>query len=252
MAVTELAGHLLGGVTVYPVGGVVAADDDATFREVFCGDKEARGVVFYASLFFVEAILQQRHETLHDAAGLAQALYRLVGPAGVDVVEVENHRLHGAAEREAQFAVGRVYRMPFRERRVFDEQTGRPRYVPLEPEPVTTGVALVDAWLTWLGAGAEGGVEVFCRGAGVRREDWEGLVRVLSGVSCQEFMTLYALRLADDLLRFTRMRVAEVAARSGFGSERNVYRVFLSRYGMTPRERRLQLQQPGDAGRYRL
>lgn len=95
-------------------------------------------------------------------------------------------------------------------------------------------------------------MEVFCRGAGVRREDWEGLVRVLSGVSCQEFMTLYALRLADDLLRFTRMRVAEVAARSGFGSERNVYRVFLSRYGMTPREHRLQLQQPGDAGRYRL
>ena len=58
MAVAELSGHLLGGVAVYPVGGVVAADDDATFREVFCGDKEARGVVFYASLFFVEAILQ--------------------------------------------------------------------------------------------------------------------------------------------------------------------------------------------------
>ena len=63
----------------------------------------------------------------------------------------------GAAGREAQFAVGRVYRMPFRERRVFDEQTGRPRYVPLETEPVTTGVALVDEWLRWLGAGAEGG-----------------------------------------------------------------------------------------------
>lgn len=158
----------------------------------------------------------------------------------------------GAAGREAQFAVDKVFRMPFKERRMFDEQTGRPRYVPLETEPVATGVALVDAWLRWLGAGAEGGVEAFCKSGGVRREDWDGLVRVLSGVSCQEFMTLYALRLADDLLRFTRMRVSEVARRSGFGSERNVYRVFLSRYGMTPRERRLQLQQPGDAGRYRL
>lgn len=158
----------------------------------------------------------------------------------------------GRTGREAQFAVDRVYRMPFRERRVFDEQTGRPRYLPLETDPVATGVALLDEWLRWLGAGAEGGVDAFCKAGGVRREDWDGLVRVLSGVSCQEFMTLYALRLADALLRFTRMRVAEVAARSGFGSERNIYRVFLSRHGTTPREHRLQLQQPGDAGRYRL
>lgn len=54
----------------------------------------------------------------------------------------------GTAGREAQFAVGRVYRMPFRERRVFDEQTGRPRYVPLEQAPVETGVEVLDAWLT--------------------------------------------------------------------------------------------------------
>ena len=105
----------------------------------------------------------------------------------------------GTAGREAQFAVERVYRMPFRERRVFDEQTGRPRYVPLETEPVATGVEVLDEWLRWLGAGAEGGVEVFCKAGGVRREDWDGLVRVLSGVSCQEFMTLYALRLARTL-----------------------------------------------------
>lgn len=153
---------------------------------------------------------------------------------------------------EPQLTLEGLYRMPFRERREFDPQSGEARYSPIEREPQRSGVRMMDELLAWLDAGAPGTVAQFCEKRGLGYADLGGLVFCLTGMSGEDFRLTYQMRMADDLMRYTRMTLAEVARRSGIGSPLNLNQSFRREYDLTPGERRRQLRQKGDVGRYRL
>ena len=95
-------------------------------------------------------------------------------------------------------------------------------------------------------------VKDFCQIYGLRTEDMDALIFILTGMSGPDFRMAYQLRLADDLLRFTDLPLSEVARRSGLGSHTNFCVVIHRERKQTPTERRMALRQKGDAGRFRL
>ena len=70
----------------------------------------------------------------------------------------------------------------------------------------------------------------------------------------EDFRLTYQMRMADDLMRYTRMTLAEVARRSGIGSPLNLNQLYRREDNSTSNERR-QLRQKklpvvvGDYGR---
>lgn len=152
---------------------------------------------------------------------------------------------------EPQFALDGLYRMPFREVREFDPETGEARYSRIEREPERSGVWMLDELLAWLDAGAPGTVQQFCEKRGLGYADLSGLVFCLTGMSGEDFRLTYQMRMADDLMRYTSMRLDEVAKRSGIGSPLNLNQSYQREYAMPPGERRRLLRKKGDVGRYR-
>ena len=155
-------------------------------------------------------------------------------------------------EKRLQFGLEELYRMPFAERREFDTQSGAARYFPIEREPQRSGVRMLDELLAWLDAGSPGTVAQFCEKRGLSYNDLGGLVFCLTGMSGEDFRLTYQMRMADDLMRYTRMTLAEVARRSGIGSPLNLNQSYRREYDMPPGERRRLLRKKGDVGRYRL
>jgi len=153
--------------------------------------------------------------------------------------------------REPQFGLDVLYRMPFREVREFDPETGEARYSRIEREPERSGVWMLDELLAWLDAGAPGTVLQFCEKRGLGYADLSGLVFCLTGMSGEDFRLTYQMRMADDLMRYTSMRLDEVARRSGIGSPLNLNQSYRREYDMPPGERRRLLRKKGDVGRYR-
>ena len=153
---------------------------------------------------------------------------------------------------EPQFGLEELYRMPFAERREFDPQSGAARYFPIEREPQRSGVRMLDELLAWLDAGSPGTVAQFCEKRGLGYADLSGLVFCLTGMSGEDFRLTYQMRMADDLMRYTSMRLDEVARRSGIGSPLNLNQSYQREYAMPPGERRRLLRKKGDVGRYRL
>lgn len=154
--------------------------------------------------------------------------------------------------REPQFGLEALYRMPFRERREFDPHTGEARYSRIEWPQERSGVWMMDELLAWLDAGSPGTVLRFCEERGLGYADLGGLVFCLTGMSGEDFRLTYQMRMADDLMRYTPLTLAEVAKRSGIGSPLNLNQSYRREYDLTPGERRRQLRQKGDTGRYRL
>ena len=152
---------------------------------------------------------------------------------------------------EPQFTLDGLYRMPFREVREFDPETGEARYSRIEREPERSGVWMMDELLAWLDAGSPGTVQQFCEARGLAYADLSGLVFCLTGMSGEDFRLTYQMRMADDLMRYTRMTLAEVAKRSGIGSPLNLNQSYQREYAMPPGERRRLLRKKGDVGRYR-
>ena len=149
-----------------------------------------------------------------------------------------------------QWTLDEVYISPFTARRRYDEE-GVMHYDEVERRLHPTGVEVMDHYLRRLTEGKDE-VTSFCKIYGLRTEDLDSLIYILTGLSGPDFRMAYQLRLADDLLRFTDLPLAEVARRSGFGSHTNFCVVIRRERKQTPSERRMALRQKGDAGRYRV
>ena len=54
------------------------------------------------------------------------------------------------------------------------------------------------------------------------------------GTTLRDFLRAKQLGYAETLLRTTPLTVAQIAVRSGFGTETTFYRCFREAYGMTP------------------
>ena len=154
-----------------------------------------------------------------------------------------------------QWTVEQLWRCPFRAERRYQTDGTR---VWTEWKPVVwaertlTGLNVFDDWVD---AVARGNYDVpaFCSGyKGLRPADVDSLSFVLTGLPAQEFIMKYRLKTLDVLLRHTDLSPEEVARRSGFGSKNNLYLTCKREWGVSALQRRQQIQQPEDVGRYQL
>lgn len=149
-----------------------------------------------------------------------------------------------------QFTLDDLYITPFTRRRRYDED-GRISYVAVERNTSPSGILVMDDYLRCLTAGSAD-IAAFVGRHGIRSEELAALVFILTGMKGARFRQLYQARLADDLLRYTNMTLAEVARRSGIGSQINLYQALRRDCNMSATERRQFLRRQGDAGRYKL
>jgi len=151
---------------------------------------------------------------------------------------------------QPQWTVDDLYISPFTAKRRYDEE-GEPHYEPIARNLNPTGVKVMDHYLQRLTEGKDV-LKDFCPIYGLRTEDMDSLIYILTGMKGEDFRTAYQLRMADDLLRYTDLPIKDVARRSGLGSHSN-FCVFIRRNrAQSPTQRRMILQQKHDAGRYKL
>lgn len=58
--------------------------------------------------------------------------------------------------------------------------------------------------------------------------------------------------MADRLLRYTDLGMADVSNHVGFGSANNIYLTYMRDFSVTHGERRQKIRKQGDMGRYKL
>ena len=149
-----------------------------------------------------------------------------------------------------QFSFDDLYIPPFTRRRRFDEE-GNCGYVALERNLSPTGILVMDEFVRLL---ASGGMDVagFAAARGLTVGELGTMVFILTGMSGLRLRQLFQFRLADDLLRYTSLPLAEVARLSGNGSAINLYQTLRRECNMSASERRAALRNEGDLGRFAL
>lgn len=141
-----------------------------------------------------------------------------------------------------------LYVSPFTAVREYDRE-GNISYTPIAPSRKTTGVGNIDKLTKAIAAGHSR--KHIMNAFGLDYRELNGILRLLTGMEYSELALKHALRAADDLLRYTNLPIAEVAARSHIGSEANMRRIFANTYHCSPSERRESIRKRGDVGRYR-
>lgn len=150
---------------------------------------------------------------------------------------------------EPQFTFEQLYISPFTQKRRYTED-GRVFYDPIERKTLT-GIRIFDAYILYLASG-NSDLQAFANLHGLRRDDIDSMVFILTGMRGVDFRLKYQMRMADELLRYTELSVAEVAQRSGIGSPNNLYLAYKRDHNLAPGYRRRAIRQPGDVGRYKL
>ena len=141
-----------------------------------------------------------------------------------------------------------LYISPFTRARRFDDN-GQPYYVALTRDLNPTGIYAADMLLRSFTDGRPSLADLAGR-LGCDGRDLSGLLRCLTGMPSEEFRIAYRKRIVGELLRYTSMTLAEVAARSGIGSARNLSLFCNHHFRSTPDELRRRLRQQGDEGRF--
>lgn len=167
---------------------------------------------------------------------------------------IKNRKL----KMKAQFTFDELYRSPLTQERCYvaigggsEEPKTKVRYVARnQPKVRTTGIQMMDEFISFLAAGRSD-ISAFCEERGLRYNDIDSLVFVLTGMRGIDFRQRYQVRMMDELLRYTSLSPEEVARRSGIGSAHNLYQTTKREYGEALVEHRNSIREPGDEGRYR-
>lgn len=149
-----------------------------------------------------------------------------------------------------KLTVNDLYISPFTARRVYNED-GVMSYVPIERNTKPTGQVIMDRLAQEMAAGNTDNKRL-AHIMGCTREELSGFIRVMTGMSFVDFRRQYIFRFADDLLRYTDLSVDKIARRIGAYSASSLSQQFMEYRHFTPKQRRIALQQPRDAGRYRM
>lgn len=172
---------------------------------------------------------------------------------------------------EPTFSLDQLFISPFDAERVYNVR-GEWHWEPLERNLQPSGIPILDRFLQFLAAGGSDRTTFFgreglnmpvwyCyderkrRGVGklsLSTNDFYGFIHVLTGLTLSEFCNRYALRLSDELLRYTDMNIGDVARRAGAIDHTNLCRLYRRYYGCTPTDRRHAVRHKGEAGRYRV
>lgn len=151
---------------------------------------------------------------------------------------------------KAQFTFDDLYITPFTHELQTDER-GFTGYVLIERNFCPSGINVLDEYLQALCAG-QSGISDFCDRHNAKTSDLDGLIFLVTGMSTTDFRNRWIVRCADDLLRYTDMEIPEIARRSGAGSRGNLYFIYERDLNCSPSQRREELRQQGDLGRFRI
>ena len=151
---------------------------------------------------------------------------------------------------EPQYTAKNLFITPFRQKRHYSDD-GQVSYSEIERKMEPTGIKIFDAYLQYLTAGGSD-MLAFAQKYGLRRDDIDSMVFVLTGMRGVDFRMRYQVWIAELLLRYTNMSIAEVAKRSGFGSANNLYLTYKREFNIAPGYRRIAIRKQGDLGRYKL
>lgn len=150
-----------------------------------------------------------------------------------------------------QFRLEELYVMPFTARRVYDPD-GNVTWQEMDPTPRKTGISVLDELLAWVAKG-ESSLYWFCRDRGIKTAELSALVLLVTDVATASDVRLWwQARQGADLLRYTKLSISEVAAKSGVGTASNLNKAMNRFYGMSPTAYRRSVRQRGDVGRFRL
>ncbi|MBO5225419.1 MAG: AraC family transcriptional regulator [Parabacteroides sp.] len=159
-------------------------------------------------------------------------------------------RLPRELKGEPQFSMEELYLSPFKLRRKYSED-GDISYEPIERNTAPTGFRIFDDYLLYLSEG-HSDIHVFAERYGLRRDDIDSLIFVFTGMRGIDFRMAFQVRMADELLRYTNLELADVSRRAGFGSANNLYLTCKREFGVAPGVRRRELRKRGDIGRFKL
>lgn len=151
---------------------------------------------------------------------------------------------------EPQFKFDDVFITPLKLKRHYADD-GTVSYKEFNRTTEPTGFKIFDAFCQYLTAG-NSDLQAFADQYGLRLTDIDSMVFILTGMRGVDFRQKYQVWMADQLLRYTDMTIAEVAMRSGIGSANNLYLTFKREYNLAPGYRRLRIRKPGDLGRFIL
>ena len=188
------------------------------------------------------------HQKTKDMAKGDAWKYRQIRPHGMS--GVPRNYAPRTLKTEPQFGLDDVYITPLRQKRRYSED-GYVSYVEVERQTQPTGIRIFDDYLQYLSKG-ESDMQAFADRHGLKREDIDSLVFVLTGMRGVDFRMAFQVRMADELLRYTDLRLDEVSRHAGFGSANNLYLTYKREFNIAPGERRQQLRQEGDVGKYKL
>jgi len=148
------------------------------------------------------------------------------------------------------FTLERLYWPPFTRRRGFDEDRWVTVWKPYDARPQSTGIPLIESVVTRLHDGKDA-TEVAVE-YGISEDELATVLRVFTGMKTLELQRRWRLRMADDLLRYTSLRMDEVAKRCGYYSGSSMSRSILKYTGQKPTRRRIALRQQGDVNKFGL
>ena len=161
----------------------------------------------------------------------------------------EKRNPRGAFNGTPQFPFDKLYITPFTHERKTDEY-GNSLYLPIEGRNFTpTGVEVMDDYIRHMQRG-ESNIRAFCKLYNARVADIDSLVFLLTGMSNQRFRAAWQVRTADLLLRYTDMKLNEIARRSGMGTRNNMYFIYERELNTSAKERRDAIRKNGDLGRF--
>lgn len=153
-------------------------------------------------------------------------------------------------ERKPQFTVQQLFVPPFATMRRYHED-GTYEYVPLPDTCVHTGLEVFDDFIALMARHPYSARRIAAK-LGVREPDLSGLVRIATGLSLSDFVAAWQLLAADELLRYTNLRMPEIARICDMGKGVNFNNRIVRAYKCTPLERRWALRRKNDLGRFRL
>lgn len=70
----------------------------------------------------------------------------------------------------------------------------------------------------------------------ISRENIDSLVFVLTGMCVIDFSMVFQVKMADDMLRYTNLGMADVSKRAGFGSANNHHLTYKREFGIATSE----------------
>lgn len=149
-----------------------------------------------------------------------------------------------------QFDFDRLYITPFSRRRGFDEATLQVVWQPVGDVARPTGIEVLDAVRDELRHYRN--PTRLCHRWGVSTVELSHLLRLLTGMDTPELYMAWRRRQTDELLRYTDISLADLAARLGFQSTMALNRFVNGYCGQSPTARRRALRHPGDLNRYGL